>query len=42
MFTIKIVSIDDIKIKAKLTEIGRLEDVGERLRTRWKCYGFVL
>lgn len=30
MFPMKTVSIDNIKIKAQLTEIGSLEDTGER------------
>lgn len=32
MFTIKTVSVDNIKIKTKLPEIGRLEDGEESLR----------
>lgn len=37
MATIKAVSADNIKIKAMLTENGRLEDGEEGLRKKWVC-----
>lgn len=37
MVTIKTVSVDNVKIKAKLTEAERLEHGEERLRKGWAC-----